>query len=364
MQITDVETHYLEIPRKRGVKPYTIVKIHTDEGITGFGGQTPGYGIELKQMIDNVVKPYLINEIVEPHFVDKLSRKIRWWEHRIGPRACSVEIALWDLIGKDAKQPIYKILGANKTKVKAYASTIPSIKNSKERAEDAVKWLEYGFKAVKLKIASPSIEKNIGVVKAVQDATGGDMEIICDAIQAWKSEPPYWSRRFALKMAQELEKLEVLWLEEPLFRTDLEGLAELASKVGIPIAGGEIEFGLHYFKELLLRGCYDIVQPCVTWAGGISEVKKIAAFTEAIDKQCIPCCWGPGLTIAADLHIIGSTNCEYVEYGYDPPDYTVDLRDNILEEPILLKDGFVEIPNKPGLGVKLDEENIKRFTIA
>lgn len=379
MKITDVKTSFLQIPLPgAGVKasyltpwagqatrtsPYTIVKIFTDEGITGIGGQVPGYGIELKTMIDEVVKSFLLNEVVDPFFIGKLSGMIRWWRHRIGPRACCVEVALWDIVGKAANQPIHKLFGACQEKVKVYASTI-EVKPPDERARDAVRWAENGFQSIKLKFNNPVPEKDLEIVRAVKDAVGDDMEIICDAFQAWRTTPPFWSRRTAMEMAKKLEKMEVAWLEEPLARYDLDGLSALASAVDIPIAGGEIEFGLGRFKDFVEKGCYDIVQPCVTWAGGFQEVRKIATVAEAANKRCIPCCWGVGLTLPADLQLIGSIACDRVEFGYDPPAYTPEFRDSILKETLLPRDGYIEIPKGPGLGVELNEEMVAKFSVA
>lgn len=379
MKITDVKTSFLQIPLPgAGVKasyltpwagettrtsPYTLVKIFTDEGITGIGGQVPGYGIELKTMIDEVVKPFLLNEIVDPFFIGRFSEMVRWWRHRIGPRACCVEVALWDIVGKAANQPIYKLFGARQDRVKVYASTI-EVKTPEERAKDAVTWLENGFQEIKLKLNNPAPEKDLEVVRTVRDAVGDEMEIICDAFQAWRTTPPFWSLRRAKQMAKELEKMEVAWLEEPLGRNDLDGLSELASGVDIPIAGGEIEFGLRRFKELMDRGCYDIVQPCATWAGGLQETRKIATIAEAANKRCIPCCWGVGLTLPTDLQLIGSIPCDHVEFGYDPPSYTPEFRDCILKEPLLPRGGYIEIPRGPGLGVELNEEMVAKFCVA
>lgn len=342
---------------------YTLVKIFTDAGITGIGGQIPGYGVELKTMIDDVVRPFLLNEIVDPFFIEKLSEMIRWWRHRIGPRACCVEIALWDIIGKTANQPIYRLFGARQDRINVYASTI-EVKTPDERARDAVTWLEDGFKAVKLKLNNPVPEKDLETVRAVRDVVGNEMQIMCDAFQAWRTKPPFWSRRTATKMAKELEKMEVVWLEEPLSRYDLDGLSDLASAVDIPIAGGEIEFGLHRFKELMKRGCYDIVQPCATQAGGLHEAMKVATIAEAENKRCIPCCWGFGLTLAADLQLIGAISCDQVEFGYDPPAYTPEYRDIILKQSLLPTDGFIEIPKGPGLGVELNEETVAKFCVS
>lgn len=375
MKITDVKSSYLEVTLpKPGLQVawdpgvirkfyrYTVVQVFTDEGIVGIGGIS-GPGKELKVTIDLYVKPYLLGQVVDPFSVEKLSKMIHWWTHYQGPRTSCVEVALWDIIGKATKQPVHKLLGAAQEKVKAYISTC-SLKEPKERAKDAVKLLDQGFKAMKIRLHNLDPRKDLEVVKAVRDAAGEEMEIICDANQAWTPTPPFWTRRTALMMARELEKHDVVWLEEPLFRDDLEGLAQLAASADIPIAGGELEFGMYRFKEYLEKGCYDIVQPDVTWSGGILETKKIAAMAQASNKLCVLCTWGFGLTLAANLQAVGSIpNCPYLEFGYEPPAWSFEVRDCLLKEPITAKDGYVEIPRGPGLGVDLNEKAVDKYTV-
>jgi D-galactarolactone cycloisomerase len=166
-------------------------------------------------------------------------------------------------------------------------------------------------------------------------------------------------------VAQALERLNVYWLEEPLHREDLTGLAELAAKMQtLMIAGAEGEIQLQRFKQFFQQGCFDIVQPDTIWAG-ISSVKKIGVLAEAFNKLIIPhthsIC---GLGLASSLQVIGSmTKCPYVEFGYEPPIITPKSRDRILKEPIQIdKDGYVHIPRGPSLGVELNQAFVEQYT--
>ncbi len=167
-------------------------------------------------------------------------------------------------------------------------------------------------------------------------------------------------------MARELDQLGVVWLEEPLPKDDLKGLAELARQADIPIAGGELEWGIHRFREFLELGVYDIVQPDPHWCGGILECRKISALAEAASRQCILHTGGMGgLWVAANLQVSGAIpNCPYFEYLMEPPVWTPEIRDAFLQEPIRISaDGYVEIPDGPGMGVRVNEEAITRYTV-
>ncbi|MEM3641544.1 MAG: mandelate racemase/muconate lactonizing enzyme family protein, partial [Candidatus Bathyarchaeia archaeon] len=312
MKITDLKAYCVEMPFKEpGLRvaheenpekiikseKFTLVKIFTDEGITGFGVQDVPYQW-FCEYLEKQVKPYLINQVVEPFYIEKFVRYFRPqpFGTKVSPRPCCVEIALWDCIGKKAGLPIYKILGAYQDKVKAYASVLEEY--PLWNAEKWVKFVESifkeGFKAVKLHIGWmwPDPRKVINVVKKIRETVGYDVDLMVDAMQAWVPQPLY-DFRTALKYARELEKYEVLWLEEPLPHFNNPELsAKLCEAVDIPIAGGGAMFGFHTYKTVLEKGALDIVQPDVMHAGGILEVRRIAFLAEAYGKQCIPHFWG------------------------------------------------------------------------
>jgi L-alanine-DL-glutamate epimerase-like enolase superfamily enzyme len=252
-----------------------------------------------------------------------------------------------------------------RARAKAYAATI-NLKEPEERAKDAVAFLEAGFKAIKLRAHFPDPMKDVDVVRAVRDAVGDDMDIMVDANQASHRVPPIWSHRTTYGVARALERLDVHWLEEPLHREDLDGLTELTLNMEtLMIAGAEGETQLRRFRQLFEHGCFDIVQPDTIWAG-ISTVKKIAVLAEAYDKLIIPhthsIC---GLGLASSLQLLESiSHCPFVEFGYEPPIVTPEHRDRILMEPITIdKEGYVHIPQGPGLGVELNNRYVEQHTI-
>lgn len=332
--------------------PVQLVQVFTDEEITGIG-----LSERVSLSVIDQVKQQLTQQTIDPFELEKLSLKL-------GGLPAGVEIALYDLAGKLSKKPIYQLLGGYQNKVKAYAATI-NLKEPEERAKDALAFLEAGFKAIKLRAHYPDPMKDVAVVRAVRDAVGDDMDIMVDANQASHHVLPIWSHRTTYRVAQALERLNVYWLEEPLHREDLTGLAELAAKMQtLMIAGAEGEIQLQRFKQFFQQGCFDIVQPDTIWAG-ISSVKKIGVLAEAFNKLIIPhthsIC---GLGLASSLQVIGSmTKCPYVEFGYEPPIITPKSRDRILKEPIQIdKDGYVHIPRGPGLGVELNQAFVEQYT--
>ena len=261
MKITNLVVRRVDVPHSR---PYrgawqppdfvdrsrtvTIVKIETDVGLVGWG-------------IGDVIDEVMVREVVAPELVGKdpgaLDQHIDVLR-RTG--AFLVDMALCDLVGKAAGQPLHQLWGYSATRVRAYASTIVAA-TPEQRAEDALRYLEQGFTAIKLRIAFSTMDEDIALVTAVRNAVGDRMEIMVDANYSHSLEfdhRPSWSYSRALATARELEQLDVVWLEEPLARDDLEGLARLTAETGIAIAGGEGDLGFAKLNRLLEVGAYDL----------------------------------------------------------------------------------------------------------
>lgn len=384
MKITDLKTYLLQIPLGEpglydGDPPppakhwlYLLEKIVTDEDIVGIGGQRPKSKVDAinsVRYINDVMKPFLLQEIVEPFYTGKLVKAYRTRPPSLIRYPNCVEMALWDAVGKATGQPVYKLLGATKDKVKAYA-TVPHEYpdwTADQWVDMAEKVFEDGFRAIKLEISTgktiTDVQRDIETVRAVRDAVGDEMDIMVDAESGWGTNS--YSFRTALKLAKGLEKYDVVFLEEPLYHIiNPELSAKLAAEVDIQIAGGgQITYSQH-FKTLLEKRALDVVQPDVENVGGISETRKVALLAEAYGQVCICHSFGPGLLLPATLQVVGSTNIPYVECVYYPPVVTPEIRDSILMEPLKVgKDGYLEIPKKPGLGVDLNEEKVAKYMI-
>jgi len=345
-----------------------IVRVHTDDGIEGVATMEAPFGM-LNILIDTIeyAKTMLIGG--SPFDIEKIIMRLRNVA-RIATRPWIIENALWDLIGKICNQPVYKILGAARDRVKVYAAW-GEIRSNEQRKEDAIRLVEEGFKAVKIRFLNETIKEDIAIIEAVREAVGDKLDIMADANQDTALErvfgniPPLWSYERARDTAREMEKLKCTWLEEPIFRYNFEGLAKLSAEVDMPIAGGEINVGIHEFKWMMDRGCYDIIQPNCTMSEGISQIRKIAAIADAFGCICNPHAWIPGLGLMQSMHLVASIpNFTYLEYPYDPPALVPDVFQGITKQFYTVeKDGCIPLPDKPGFGVELDEEKIKKYSI-
>jgi L-alanine-DL-glutamate epimerase-like enolase superfamily enzyme len=339
----------------------SVVKVFTDEGIVGLGA--PGYSVS--PLIESWIKPQLIGQ--DPFALERHARIFR-----NAGAGWGVEIALWDIIGKACGQPVYKLWGGFRDRVPAYASCI-EVSTPRQRAEDVLRLRADGWRATKLRIHDWTIKADIAQVEAVRDAAGEDFTLLVDANQAQlpgtlqPDRGPVWSYERALNTARELERLGVYWLEEPLDRYDFDNLARLAAAVDILIAGGENNCGLHEYRWLIERDCYDILQPEAMVGETMSQIRKACALAEIHHKLCAPHHGGGGLGFVAHLHLCAAIpNCPFVEVFHDPPGFSSEIFQWYLAEPIRLDpaDGCMALPQKPGFGVELDEDKVKRYAVA
>ena len=374
MKITDIQVMQLDGPSlKRPMQPAwtpggewrrwggTIVKVMTDEGITGIG--SPGY--KVSPLIESWIKPQLIG--TDPFALEQHARVFR-----NAGTGWGVEIALWDIIGKACGQPLYKLWGGFRDRMPAYASFI-EVGTPEQRAADVQIVREEGWRAAKLRIHEQTVQQDIAQVEAARLAIGPEFTLMADANQAQQpgtlqpEEGPVWPYQRALQTARELQRLGVYWLEEPLGRYDLDGLARLTEAVDILIAGGENNTGLHEYRMMIDRGCYDVLQPEAMVGETMSQLRKACAYAEMHQKLCAPHHGGGGLGFVAHLHLCAAIpNCPYVEVFHDPGGFSSDLFQWYLAEPVRLdaSDGCMPLPAKPGLGVELDEEKIQRYATA
>jgi L-alanine-DL-glutamate epimerase-like enolase superfamily enzyme len=329
----------------------SVIEVHTDQGLTGIGPSIDTGALEAG-------KALLIGK--DPFDIEQLAGPLRYY---VGsPRTVSsLEIALWDLIGKSAGQPLYKVWGAARDRVPAYASMI-QLSTSEERVSMAVRLKSEGWKAIKLRAHYQTLKEDVHLVEAVRKAVGDDMEIMVDANQAQSSgtwQPGVmWDFRRALETARELERLNCLWLEEPRLRYAFDELAELNRAVGIPIAGGENNRGVHEYRWMLERNVFDILQPDIMVADGVTGFREIAALAAGHNKSVIPHHGGGNIGTIAQLHAIASwPHGPWIEILHDPPVAAYTNGFAIMENPPLVdKQGYLNLPQGPGLGVAINRE--------
>ena len=329
--------------------PATIVRVHDDAGNVGIGSGDAMYGFSDYQR-------YFIGE--DPLDLERHAAVLANIEFHAG-RPWPVDVALWDLAGKIEDEPIWKMLGGHTDTIRAYASSgvhrsVPEMVEVAERA------IALGFPAMKVRFGRPTIDEDLAVIKAVRDAVGDRLELMVDCNQGWRmpwdTQQP-WTVDHATDVALQLQAEQVYWMEEPLHRGDYEGMAELRSRVTMRIAGGELTREPYEFRELLQRGCFDVFQPDCVCSMGISGLRHLAAEVDAAGKIFTPHTWGNGIGVMANLQLTaGTVGTPFIEFPFDPPEWTTARRDYILTETIEVDgDGWIRLSERPGLGIELDE---------
>jgi D-galactarolactone cycloisomerase len=361
MQITGVNQYNLEhgvegsfqptwIPGyPQGTHEVALFEIETDAGISGYGAM-PSFAGGLD--FADPLSIFLLGE--DPHDVEGILGKLDSI-NLVGPRPWGVEIALWDIIGKDAGKPIYELLGGSKAEIPVYAST-GEVQPADERIEYVEQRVDEGYDAVKLRVTDP---EHIEIVRAVREAFP-DLTLMVDANKGWAVRvmegEQEWSFGEALAFARGLEDVGgIEWLEEPLPRHDYEGYARLREAVDVPIAGGEFNDGIHHFREFVKQGSLDVLQPDAALATGIKRANEVAAMARQHGLRYIPHTWTNGVGFLANLHVMAANDSPWCEFPMEPP-WTPDVRDFLLAETVDHEDGVVTPPDGPGLGVDIDPQ--------
>lgn len=331
-----------------------IFRVRTDAGLEGVAGGL--LVAEEARGFADLLRAYLIGR--DPTDIENMLRILRTSTRVVGYRAWHVEPALWDLIGKAAGLPIWRLMGGARDRVRAYMST-GELRSPAQRADDALAARELGFRGVKLRCRFHTLAEDVAVVRAVRDAVGDSMAIMVDANQGWRVDlfdDVRWDFKRALATARAYEEFDLTWLEEPLDQHDYTGYARLRPATTTPIAGGEMLSDLHGFRDHLVAGGLDIVQPDVCFTGGIWTSRKIASLAEAFDTGFAPHTWTHGLGFAANLQVMAAApNGGWCEFPYDPPGWIPEARDFMLTEPFAIDTaGDVVLPEAPGLGVEVD----------
>lgn len=376
MKITDVKADYVKCPLGGEFHPtwgsglatttvgMTVVRIETDEGVTGVCAGTAN-GFENVVGVHTFLRGQLIGK--DPLMIERLRPIITNAKLRMG-WPWMVEAALWDLAGKSCGLPVYKMWGGYQTKIRLYAST-GEIRPYEERRAYVKTCIEAGFTAVKLRMHKPNVDEDLEEIRALAREFGGQVRFMVDANQAdhlpgASDIDSSWDTYTALHVARELEKLNFLWLEEPLARFNYEGLAAIARKTDIPLAGGEKNIGLNEFRDLAANTGYHILQGDCIFSEGMFQLRKAAALAEAYHKQFIPHTWSNPCGLMANLQLAASLpNCPWFEMPFEPPAYTRETYDLAFTRPLQIQDGTITVPDAPGLGFTLKEDFIEQYRV-
>ena len=342
----------------------TVVQVIGEGGLTGIGAG-PATGWENVVGIHTFLRKQLIGQNV--FMMERIRPIITNAKLRMG-WPWMVEAALWDLIGKACGQPVYRLWGGFAEEIPVYAST-GELRSLEERIEYVQHCLDEGIRAIKLRMHDPVPENDLEVIREVRKKFGSQVTLMVDANQADRlpganNIVSTWDLPTALKVARALEELDVAWLEEPLARHNYDGLAVLARKVDMPIAGGEKNTGLEEFRLLAEREGYHILQGDCVFSEGMFQLRKAAAIAEAHHKLFIPHTWSNPIGLMTNLQLAASLpNCPWFELPYEPPAWGLDMYSLIFEEGLTVRNGNVVLPQTPGLGFTLKEGFIERYRV-
>jgi len=391
VKIRDVRTISVEYTLPRPVfdanytmasKPALLVEVETDTGLLGLGEAAHFGGplVSTATVIEQELRPHLLGQ--DPRETERLWELMhrRAYKHARGgiviAAISGVDIALWDLRGKLAGMPLWRLLGGYRRRVPAYATGgfYAEGKGVRELADEMRAYCRHGFRAVKLKVGrnsgiegSPlramadrgvcevSLAEDLARVRAVREAIGPDVRLMVDANGAWDVPT-------AVRMGRALEELDVYWFEEPVWPDDLAGSAEVAAKVAIPIAGYETcSYGTVSFRDYIAARAVHFVQPDVAWAGGLTETLKIAHLAQAANLPLAPHIHGSAVAVAAAAHLLGAVrNGSMAEMVFPAHPLMGDLA----REPLVVDGaGEIDLGERPGLGIELDPDAVKRYRV-
>ena len=393
MRITDIRTIAVEVKLPQTVfdanytmatKPALLVEVHTDDGVVGLGeaAHFGGPMASTAQVIEHELKPYLVGE--DPGEIERLWERMhrRAYKHARGgiviAAISGIDIALWDLRGKQANMPVWRLLGGYRKRVPAYATGgfYAEGKGVNELVAEMQTYVAAGFRAVKMKVgrnsniemsalrassergvAEVSLDEDIRRVAAVREAIGPDIRLAVDANGAWDVAT-------AIKMGHAMAPYDIYWYEEPVWPDDLDGSREVAQKTPIAIAGYETcSYGIVDFARYISARAVHFVQPDVAWAGGLTESLKIAHLAQAANMPVAPHIHGSAVAVAAGLHFLGAIRNGSMAETVFPAHQ---LMTELVKQPLILdpSTGEIELPERPGLGIELNPDTVERFRVA
>lgn len=387
MKIKNIEARWIHVPIPEAqqhvsdfgrIKSFdsTLVRVETECGIVGHGEAKEEVGSEgnntaLAMLINGKFGPMLIGE--DPRDISRL------WELMyngvrahyaldrgrvfplLGRRGITIsaisgiDIALWDILGKSLNVPVWRLLGGRTAeRLPAYASggwadrsTIGNQLNS---------YIEQGgFKAVKMRVGvmDGRVARSVRRVEAAREAIGPDIGLMCDAHGTY-------SVTEAKQFCRGVEAFDLMWFEEPVTADDKQGCAEVRASTAVPIAAGESEFNRFDFRELAELRAVDIFQPDLAICGGVTEAMRIAAIASAYNLRLAPHLWTGAPAFAAGMHVAAAAPAGFIlEYslGANP------LLHDLVEESFPVEGGYIDIPDRPGLGITINEDFVKRYTV-
>src|SRR5579862_509693 len=336
----------------------TIVRITTDTGLAGVGSGDKMLGFSGHEDLFVGQDPLAL----ERHY-----RVLANLDFHYG-RCWPLDLALWDLAGKILGEPCWKLLGGLARRVRAYASSA-TLREPSAQADAAERYLALGFPALKLRFHRSDWREDVRALEAVRARVGERLELLVDCNQGWRlpwDTQSAWTFKDALAVARELERLKVYWMEEPLHRADQAGMRALRDATDVRVAAGEMTRQLHELRELIVTQSVDVVQPDAALVGGITGLKRIAVLAQEHHVTFTPHTWTNGMGLTANAHLVaGLCDAPYLEFPFDPPEWSLARRDYPMAEPLAADgDGWINLTDAPGMGYGLDEARLAATRLA
>jgi len=365
MKITDVRMEMFKWPRAKpianGLYTYThnllnLVVIETDQaGLTGIG---MAGGIEVTPEVGSAFVAHFKKMLVG---MDPLDNERIWhemWRPKlVGRRGIStrvmsgIDIALWDIKGKVANLPVYKLLGGFSNRVATYIAGgyYEEGKGLKELAQEMERNLEIGARAVKIKVGAVPIHEDIERVRVCREVIGPDVKLMVDANNAYRHYE-------AIAFARKAEQYDLFWFEEPVEPDDYIGQAEITRATAVPVAAGENEYTRYGFRDMINHRAVDILQPDALILGGITEFMKVAALAQANDLDI-----APHGAQEVHIHLVSAIpNGLILEYYRDSVN---PMHGKVWQHELEIKDGYVYAPDRPGLGLEPKWDTLEPYRV-
>jgi D-galactarolactone cycloisomerase len=338
----------------------TLVRVVDSDGAEGWSAG-PAMARERRGLGDLLGPSLLGEDATDIATVQQRLREIGYF----GWRNWWIEPAFWDIKGKRAGEPLWRLLGGDRREdIDLYASC-GEVRSGAQRVADAEARYGEGFRTIKIRVHEDE-EADIAQVTEVAKAVGDRMAIGVDANQAWRvsaiADAPRWDLARAKRFADACSDLGMAWIEEPLAMDAWDDQAALTAYSAVPIAGGELHTGGEpELRMMVERGCYSIYQPDAMFTGGVDQTVRIARFCQERGVIYTPHTWTNGIGFAVNLQLYGlAGGAKPLEYPYEPPGWVPEARDAMLEQPFLHDKGKLRIPDTPGLGFTVDRKALKK----
>jgi D-galactarolactone cycloisomerase len=334
----------------------SLIRVTTDTGLEGIGAAYSHPDL-VRVIVEGNLRAHLIGE--DPDDIDGLWERLygltRWYGRKGAAMTAigGIDIALWDLRGKAARTPVWRLLGAERGVAEAYASALFWHDDVAALEREAARHRQRGFRRVKMRVGR-SWDYDTEAVQAARRGVGSDGLVHVDGSHRYDLET-------AVRYGAVLADIGAAWFEEPFPPEDIDRLVALRPQLRVPLAAGENEFGVQGFRELIRAGAIDIVQSDACRTGGITEVLRIAELARAASLVVAPHTWSDAVGLTANAHVVAA-----LEHGLA---VEVDQTGNpfieeLLTEPLAIEDGSLRLSDEPGLGIELDPAVLARLTVS